>query len=577
NGTYAGMSIKNIIKATDPYIDYSKLDKNGDGILSQHELLIVIMNAGYSQESSGISDRNPNQPRNYYAVWSTSQGVSISMDGVTFQSTNGAGNVTNMGEYLSPGKRQLVGTACHELCHNLGAEDIYARKVGATGNALTPWPFVNNFSLQCNGNYSSGGASPTYLDPYQRIYLGWADEVVVGEGEYTLYSTCTGKYQVLRVNTPDPDEYYLIELRLKESFEVGLTSGSAKGGIVVWHIDESSNRKYFTSGTACSNYMFDGAYHDPGIVVCHPYSSTLKGIPNQTPSSDAFFHADATSKYNKEFNSMDYKSPLGGTTGTVCGLNSYPAGWIGEEYWNLKVVPLDPAGQEMRIQISIESKGMVAPTATVNSTTASGTTVSVKGSIEESTLTYTSMGFEIATNVGFSDNYQKVEVNSFDDTGVFTGLLENKTYRVRSFAVTDSGTIYSQPKLVKTGADPKVNVNFVDGEATNTVVVKVGETVAEPEAPTKVGFTFGGWYTDNTFKTKYDFSTVLTESGDISLYANWIEDKPEETTQATQATEATTEASKPSSGCKSIVGSTGIVTLAVTLVGYAVVRKKKED
>ena len=52
------------------------------------------------------------------------------------------------------------------------------------------------------------------------------------DGVYTIYSTCTNKYTILRVNTPDPDEYYLIEIRLKEGFEQKLTSGDSKGGMI---------------------------------------------------------------------------------------------------------------------------------------------------------------------------------------------------------------------------------------------------------------------------------------------------------------------------------------------------------
>jgi len=45
-------------------------------------------------------------------------------------------------------------------------------------------------------------------------------------------------------------------------------------------------------------------------------------------------------------------------------------------------------------------------------------------------------------------------------------------------------------------------------------------TVAtEPEDPTKTGYTFAGWYTEDTLTTEFDFETVIT--ADITLYAKW--------------------------------------------------------
>ncbi len=43
--------------------------------------------------------------------------------------------------------------------------------------------------------------------------------------------------------------------------------------------------------------------------------------------------------------------------------------------------------------------------------------------------------------------------------------------------------------------------------------------VIEPTAPTKVGYTFAGWYEDEALTTLYDFNTNVT--GNITLYAGW--------------------------------------------------------
>lgn len=50
--------------------------------------------------------------------------------------------------------------------------------------------------------------------------------------------------------------------------------------------------------------------------------------------------------------------------------------------------------------------------------------------------------------------------------------------------------------------------------------VRHGLTVAKPKDPVNGGYIFDGWYTDKTFRHRYDFATPLTE--DITIYAKWF-------------------------------------------------------
>ena len=62
--------------------------------------------------------------------------------------------------------------------------------------------------------------------------------------------------------------------------------------------------------------------------------------------------------------------------------------------------------------------------------------------------------------------------------------------------------------------DSKGGSNVADKE------ISSGNSVAEPTAPTKEGFTFGGWYEDETLSIKFDFNTRIT--GNVTLYAKWV-------------------------------------------------------
>ena len=235
----AGLSSERaVVEACDPYIDFSQYDVNHNGKIDMDEMGILVLNPGAdAAASSGKKYANSASPRNYFEVWGNSSGLGCRLDGVSFS------RVANVGEYKTVGTIMPIGTSCHELAHNLGASDLYDVDNYSTGDTVAGWPMPYSFSLQCSGNKCGNNNMPSYLDPFQRIRLGWAESVTVEDGVYTICSTCTGDYVALRVNTPDPDEYYLIEIRLQEGCEEKLTSGSMPGGIMVWHIDEGITRR----------------------------------------------------------------------------------------------------------------------------------------------------------------------------------------------------------------------------------------------------------------------------------------------------------------------------------------------
>lgn len=57
------------------------------------------------------------------------------------------------------------------------------------------------------------------------------------------------------------------------------------------------------------------------------------------------------------------------------------------------------------------------------------------------------------------------------------------------------------------------------GSSVDAQKVARGESAVEPAAPTKMGYTFEGWYADAEGTTAYDFTTPVT--GDITIYAKW--------------------------------------------------------
>ncbi len=110
---------------------------------------------------------------------------------------------------------------------------------------------------------------------------------------------------------------------------------------------------------------------------------------------------------------------------------------------------------------------------------------------------YTFIGWSL--NGGNSANYKSGETVAWGDV-IDAGATLYAVWKLNSYTVT---------------------FNYNDASTPNDEVeVYYGQTVEEPEAPTRKGFIFGGWYQDGV-GGYYDFTQPV--SGDMTLYASWTE------------------------------------------------------
>ena len=66
-----------------------------------------------------------------------------------------------------------------------------------------------------------------------------------------------------------------------------------------------------------------------------------------------------------------------------------------------------------------------------------------------------------------------------------------------------------------------VAFNSNGGSSVEAITADYSTTVSEPIAPTKSGYTFAGWYKDESFTTTWDFSSDTVPVEGITLYAKW--------------------------------------------------------
>lgn len=219
-GTKNQKIVAQALTVANPYIDYSQFDTNHDGIISTDELHIVTVIAGYEASCSY------QEPSIWAHRWDLGSMAPV-LDGVRLS------NYTQQGE-IHGNHMATIGVPCHELGHDLGLPDLYDYDSSSKGLGI--------HSLMAEGSwgYVNGGdqgSSPTHLDAWSKCYLGFATpKIVTNNGLFTVNSSTN--YNVLRINTDDPKEYFLVDNREFEGFDSGLKRHCVSGGIQILHVDE---------------------------------------------------------------------------------------------------------------------------------------------------------------------------------------------------------------------------------------------------------------------------------------------------------------------------------------------------
>ena len=274
------------VAAVDDRVDFAAYDTNGDGRIDPTELAIMIVLPGLNASVDGWdqADGNPGAwPHSsiMYADWLDASGetqydiLRISVDGVevykyTMTVENAGAPATGIkytdvyNYYTKEGTPLMtpVGTACHELGHDLGLADLYN-----TGYSSTKQN-VNGMSLMGMGSwgYREGelpGTTPTHIDAYGKVYLGFyeAQDFEINSSYNLAPAWDSANYSILRIPTNDPLVYYLVENRQLGGFDEGLRyeaervlrydyeKGDFTGGLVIWCIDEHVLEKTWWENT----------------------------------------------------------------------------------------------------------------------------------------------------------------------------------------------------------------------------------------------------------------------------------------------------------------------------------------
>lgn len=313
------------------YIDFATYDTNRNGVLEPTEAGLLFIVAGYEASGAGGT------PSTWACRWELS-----SMDRDNFEPEEivnpETGSKIEVNDYISIGETLMndmipaqpmpTSTVAHELGHYLGLPDLYDINYTANDPEATvdqfPWLAydVSELSLMAGGSWGryitdSGDTVfvPVSLDPYCLERLGYIEPVeVAADGTHDASTFWSGKgYQCLRVPTSTEGEYYLVENRQYESFDLGLTSGyrvdhnkekpqyyNETGGIVIWHIDRGiADARSMTDDPLLSNTV-NTVDHRPGVMPVYPENTEYRD--GQALYTRPFFNTSACETFGMEGN-----------------------------------------------------------------------------------------------------------------------------------------------------------------------------------------------------------------------------------------------------------------------------------
>ena len=147
----------------------------------------------------------------------------------------------------------------------------------------------------------------------------------------------------------------------------------------------------------------------------------------------------------------------------------------------------------------------------------------IRGTVVKHTVTIIAQGLEVdplTVRDGYKVVLPTLEKNGYTFIGWFTDSEMETAFDVDTL-ITDNLMLYAK---FEENSAPQFDVIFDSkgGSDVAAQLVTENENALEPAIPTKSGFAFGGWFTDDTtFENEFNFLTPITT--ELTLYALWLD------------------------------------------------------
>lgn len=232
-------------------VSLSDYDADGDGFIDNFHIIY----AGFGEEAGASSN----------AIWAhESTFKPITIDGIQIDRYSCAPELrSNKGNGIS-----RIGPHCHEIGHALGAMDYYDTNYETGGSYLG----TGQWDVMASGSWNNDGITPANFNSYVKAYdFGWMNIVsLTADTTIVTHSSCTDN-TIYRINTPVKNDFFLIENRRKEHFDINVPGE----GLLILHIGPDIDNR------ATSNAI-NTTFPQSCYIIC---ASATVAKPNSSPSS----------------------------------------------------------------------------------------------------------------------------------------------------------------------------------------------------------------------------------------------------------------------------------------------------
>ena len=169
-----------------------------------------------------------------------------------------------------------IATICHEFSHCLGLNDMY--DIGYSGLYG-----MNAWSLMDSGTYNGDGFVPCGYTSYEKYSIGWLDPIELTEAQSVSDMkalTESDDVYIIR-NEAHPDEYYLLENRQQQGWDVYTPAN----GMLILHVDYDPDIWYYN--------------------LINSFNDGSNGYPKNDHQRCTIFHADGVDRTGVLYAKMD--------------------------------------------------------------------------------------------------------------------------------------------------------------------------------------------------------------------------------------------------------------------------------